>query len=341
MIPYSFQSASFPVSQEENDALKSIFGCYYEYGERKVEEVTVLKIGSRIIRKRMNSSLMTEAYNFSEMLSVSAIACNELFCEFGPYSNKDLFQLVFQQFSIPVIGVSVETLRKDGRNTSFSSINAFRVQKPHHVHNSLISDAVFDEAILKATIAATNNDSKLSQRLIESIFLFNRGCTDNALIPQHLEAISLYSAIEKLCDLPSGGNVKIKFSEYFSPKNPILIEQGSSKKAPVNHLWIDDFKIIRGSVAHGHLKSGLKPIWSIREHLLLGSIMYPILLKKVLEKNGYYTFSVQDQIQYNSFEKLALTKPLTRKSGQNEWLEIQYKAPLENLREAVTEKLNK
>lgn len=322
LLPFSLDDRSKHLEEEDFAAICSILRRYFVYEKRTVSKFTLLKIGSKVVRKKKNSNLMTKAFLLSEILSISAISKNEFFCQFGSYSNRDLFKLVFQQYRIPVTGFTIETHRKDGKTTSFVCIDAFREQRPLHVETN---NPEIDEIFLKSLFAATQEDSKFSNKLIESIFLFNRACSDNPEIPEHFQAISLYSAIEKLCEMPPKGNVEPCFNKYFSPKKR-LTKKNDNKKKTVGDLWITEYKALRGSIAHGHINSNIPLRWSLREHLLLGSLVFPLLVKKELLNKGLYHFTENDSLLLNVFEKLALCKPLTSKIGMTRWNEALSKA---------------
>jgi hypothetical protein len=75
-----------------------------------------------------------------------------------------------------------------------------------------------------------------------------------------------------------------------------------SKLATLREIWLRDLCNLRGNVAHGKIGAQYSPIWSIRNHLLLASHVFPLLLKAFLAQKGSYTLTAGDQFEIDHFE---------------------------------------
>lgn len=83
-------------------------------------------------------------------------------------------------------------------------------------------------------------------------------------------------------------------------------------------MWVRDLFRLRGNLAHGKIESRYRPVWSLREHLLLGSFVYPLVLKLELQKSGLYVICEEDQGLLDLFEALACEELFAPMSNPND-----------------------
>ena len=73
-----------------------------------------------------------------------------------------------------------------------------------------------------------------------------------------------------------------------------------------------EFYRIRGDFAHGKLTTQQPMNWKPLEHLVLGAIAFPLVVKSLLQKTGRYALTTDDQVQINMFEAFADTTDFLR-----------------------------
>jgi len=61
-------------------------------------------------------------------------------------------------------------------------------------------------------------------------------------------------------------------------------------------------------LAHGRIKPVRPLTWSLHEHLLLGSFIFPLALKVLLSQEGFYNLTADDRDLIDIFEKLLVTE---------------------------------
>lgn len=84
-----------------------------------------------------------------------------------------------------------------------------------------------------------------------------------------------------------------------------MVADKMKELSEVREIWLRDLCNLRGNVAHGKIGEAYKPIWSIRNHLLLASYAFPLVLKSFLATKGVYTLTPEDQFDIDVFEQLA------------------------------------
>ena len=69
-------------------------------------------------------------------------------------------------------------------------------------------------------------------------------------------------------------------------------------------MWIRDFYRLRGDLAHGKVESKYPAIWTLRDHLLHASYVFPLVLKCKLTEGNFYNLTEDDQFHIDIFESL-------------------------------------
>ena len=123
----------------------------------------------------------------------------------------------------------------------------------------------------------------------------------------------LLSGFERLLDVGHTQREMVEgLGQAFQRQQPVLVTacQRTATRSwgrtvqTVADAWLADFVNLRGSLAHGNSVGKYPSAWSIHEHLPLGSLLFPLLLKQRLEKHGPYSLTEDDTDSANAFEKL-------------------------------------
>ncbi|MBY0270784.1 MAG: hypothetical protein K2X06_13005, partial [Burkholderiales bacterium] len=213
---------------------------------------------------------------------------------------------------------------------TFISSDAYRVFKPEHVHAPL--RPVIDLKLLGGLVEAR---ARLQHQEWEGLFggisAFNLANTDSDEVRENVEAILLSSSIEQILDASSNADdIAQKFGNALVPassmpataKAAIKRAQGNGrfKKAKsLREAWIRDFYALRGHVAHKSNAGNYPSVWALKEHLLLGSFVIPLLVKQRLVSAGFYSFSRVDRVKIDVFEALCARDLLKKPRQGKEW----------------------
>lgn len=318
--------------------LDAILEPYMVAPDRSVSAATLVMMKGRGLTEELAQEDINELFLFSEIVAFSGLASREYFGSGLYYVNRDHFTFMVQSFKDPFDAICVESRRRDGVTKNLVSRKAFRVYRPFHV-SSGVYPVRLDTVLMKALLRA--RDTQRWSRYEEAIFDFNRANTDSNQIMEQMELVLLNGAFERLFGIEktskrerelvkrvvdiickSGLNVCKTFNGISNEKHKCIFQD-----------WIADLYCLRGNLAHGRKRPTYPSRWSLQEHLLLGSYLFPLVVKLFLRKDGLYELKEDDCIDLQVFEELASARLFDEpKSDQGwPWDEIHEKAKLEKI----------
>lgn len=328
LIPYKRGQAPGGVGTGLQRSLDSVTAPYRAGGDRSIDKATLVRINQGDLTRDLSEDERSALFVLSELLSVAGLSRREFFkvASIG-YQNRDNFRIIIQSFAEAAGGASITSRRRDGFTTNYWSGDSYRVQKPEHVHINSINR--IDEPLLQSLLQARDSDDW--ERFYESILSFNLANTDNTEIAEQVELILLSGALERLFDCRSGKEEDLaeRFITALSPseeRSPVSCKRLSAPEAAsrfkrsssLRDMWVRDLFRLRGNIAHGKIESRYRPVWTLREHLLLGSFVYPLVLKLELVKSGLYEVSEEDQELVDLFEALTCEELFASGSDPND-----------------------
>ncbi|SEP99307.1 hypothetical protein SAMN04244573_00817 [Azotobacter beijerinckii] len=310
-----FQRGLAPAGQgtPEQDILDGVLAPYHA-GGAPIAYATLIQTTGGNLTRDLSDEERGALFIFSELLSVAGLSARELFGPGGMgYRNRDSFRLVIQGFSDDHHGTAITTRRRDGSTTNYLTEDDYHVQKPEHIplpHGNTALDFKLLEPLLDY------RESKDWEAIYEAILGFNLANTDSSDISEHIEAVLLVSALERLFECPHGKeddlakhfSASVKPTETIDPNTVFTSSQTLKfkKSKSVRDMWIRDFFRLRGNLAHGKIESKYPPEWSLRNHLLLGSFVFPLALKLKLQASNVYQLTEHDCEAIDMFEKQLL-----------------------------------
>ncbi len=306
-------------------ACNKVFSSYC-ISSRPVSELTVLSYKDKLLFDDITDEEINDLFIAAEFIAFSAISRREYFQFSGNYCNKDDFLFYIQIFDETFNGAHFKTRKRDGLSEQFSSSDNLKTIKPDNATNRTVN---IDKELLASLLELQKNkNTKAYNEIFEAIYSFNRANTDNNYFNEPFEIVLVLGAIQRILGCSSSDITELSrnFIDFFKPSIDLKINE-SQKLKNVKHIdkikiireeWIRDLYKLRGDFAHGKLYSNKNIIWSVREHLLLASYVFSLLVKCRLEKEGYYKLIEKDeydetgiyQIKYsdlfqiNVFEKL-------------------------------------
>jgi hypothetical protein len=266
-----------------------------------------------------------------DLVCFSGLANREYFNQLGAYCNTDCFTLYGQRFGDDPSFTGLTSRRREGRNIDGRALAETTFTIP--VHASSVREVNLDEKLLSSLInyrsSSLNNHWSRWQNAISC---FNQANTDNDTVRYQVEWLLLCSAFEHLLSAKSEAkDVARKFTDLFSPTNPLLLsgaKRKSNKKwdtdKPLRFEWMREFYRIRGDFAHGKLITRQSTAWEPLEHLVLATISFPLLVRVLLSTLDSYALSDSDQARIDAFELVAneafLKPPHDQKNSMDSWL---------------------
>ena len=275
-----------------------------------VQDATIVQWIDEEFGIELSDREISERMSVVQLLVFCAVS-NRTYDALGRYCNSDGVTVFGQKFDAQrPLAMSYVTRRRDGGTNHMVSDDHVRplFLRPSHVAEPLIVE--FDLPLFIALQKVS--DDGLKALLYDAVSLFNRANTDVSEMPDGAELVLLRAAYETL--LKSGHNkeeLKQKFIDHFSEGLVSASwDAGSFTKANWENrwsctavvqtplqMWIDDFCAARNASAHGTTSARKydPPIWSIHNHLMFASWLFPFMLKKILEVADVYQLSEDER----------------------------------------------
>lgn len=312
--------------------MNTILATYKTIEGKPVDRAALVHYNDKSPIDDLSDTEVDTIYELVTLACFCALANRDVLDALGFYCNSDCFALYVQKFDRGDF-TALMTRRRGGRTLSGWPIDDIAITIPVHCHT--VKTVRLDEALLKAlTTHRTQCKSEEWARWQNAISCFNQANTDGESVRYQVEWVLLCSAFEHLLGARSDAkDVADKWSDIVVPGHDLLAskanrrsERWTDQTKPLRHEWMREFYRIRGDFAHGKLTSQQPTVWSPLEHLVLGTIVFPLVAKCLLQKAGKYTLTTDDQVQIDVFEALADTKDFLRPpAGQKNSLDSHWK----------------
>jgi hypothetical protein len=206
--------------------------------------------------------------------------------------------------------------------------------RPHHAQAERVKlDASLLNALLKL------EPSAFMEKVSSAISVFVRANTDAPGFPAQSELTLMRVACETL--LESGYKtecVQDAFNKHFELDLPVPAEWGVGAltettwrrcypkwvSRPID-AWVQDFCASRNRGAHGKDPNAKhpEPVWSVENHLLFISWLFPLMVKKELADVGLYELSDYDKDFRSSIEQFFAHNIFARNDANKlAWCEV-------------------
>jgi hypothetical protein len=303
-------------------AVRAVLVPYQVQPDAKLDRVPLLYRTGRGVCDDLDDDTAADLFAFRLRLAFAALAARDFFAG-SSYCNSDNFELVAQGFSLELAGATaMVSRRRDGSVRNLISASARREPRPHHVASPAVMPRILDMPLLGSLEDVARNDKPAWPRLAEAIALFVGANTDSPSVTAHGELVDLVSTFGRLADswnedetvewfvkaLPGPSDTHLDLG---GPKLATTrVQHALQRNASVRKLWLEDAYRLRSQHAHGRVAaSPYRPIWTPREHLLLGAVALPLAVKAMLARDGSYSWSAADALLDDAFDALATLEP--------------------------------
>lgn len=322
------------VSQLEIDGVLS---SYAQRPGKPIDKATLLEIDGWQSGMEADDRI-ADFFKIRNAIAFSALSQRKLFAEHFGYCNYDVYNLVIQRYQSDTVGTfAFSTRRRDGGTIQYWASDRYAFHQPHHVAGS--ATAVLDYPLLQAMLAFKEAHHYFAEAATE----FCCANTDSNDVPEHVEVVMVKSAFEWLLQIGEKANDFSKallgiIDDINSP--PIsgpLSENWKTRRPnacrPLD-AWAREFCDIRGASAHGKQRPGDRFVWQPHVHLAFSSIIFPLVFKKLLAKEGLYDMVGYDQACLQGIEQYLMHNPFDFDHEIeiiHPWSEIDNRIRLQNL----------
>ena len=259
----------------------------------------------------------------ASLLFLAAWSPNEYLCKFpGRYVNSSSFRVVGQKWSGPQpIHIALVARKRDGSQWH-GGYNHGETRFSLPLQCSLNSPAFVDETLLAGLDKASLEESETIERLRFALPFVILANTDDDIIDAAAEAILMGSAFEQLFGsdekayalgrlfgklFEACGNVRV---EEAMKVRPIKIDDSTPERALaqpnwwIHRKWIEELHRLRSAAVHEGRTDSHDRGWYPFEHLLMAAHVFPLAVKMLLAREGYYTLSEEDRARCKAVDKL-------------------------------------
>jgi len=284
--------------------------------------------------------------SLAPLLLLACFAENQYFCSIGPYVNSAAFALYLG--TLPFSGVaSFEIRRRDGMlpYCSYTS-EMFRFALPPQCDD--LSPRC-DEVFLRAMVSAMDRNSPALERTESALPFFAMANTDASSASPGSELMMLVAAYERLLG-PSSGS-KIGFSQSVGqllgpfgnkktvedarkagrPVDPRMCpgKEDELSAAPVHQGWAYDLYQARSEATHHKpQKVGTSRGWSPFEHLVMGAVLFPLLVKLLLKDGDFCQLAPRDVYRLRAVDRILIEQDWTKRDL---WVQAEWNAVVDDI----------
>ena len=247
--------------------------------------------------------------NAAHLLAFAGIAQNEYCVNSGNYINSSCLQSVTQLFSKDSEFITLNTRRRDGSSYLGGMKHGEVIFSiPHQCAH--VKPPVFDDNFVTSLGYVLHDNDSLSKRMMQSIWLFNEGCSDSNMISFEREVVLFASAFEQLLDCENCYHLTKIFGELLEDYSSITVENSNrsediklskehaedEKKWYLSRKWIKELYDLRSDYTHGEDTTRRSWGWNDFEHTLMASFVFPLIVKILLAQESQYTLTDDDKI---------------------------------------------
>ncbi|MGH8479835.1 MAG: hypothetical protein ACREXK_09715 [Gammaproteobacteria bacterium] len=291
----------------------TILAAYKTIEGRPVDRAALVRYAGKSLLDDLSEEDRAAVHELVTLACFCGLAKREYFNSLGPYCNSDCFALYIQKFDKADF-TAITTRRREGRTWSTWRIDDIAIAIPVHCHT--VREVTLDVILLTALAdhAARATDEEWA-KWQNALTCFNQANTDSDNIRHQVEWVLLCSAFEHILGAKSEAkDVAARFSEVMVPNEPLLVRNASRRSdrwgdngQALRYEWMREFYRIRGDFAHGKLNTRQPAVWNPLEHLVLATIAFPLVVKRLLQNACVYRSTNDDQAQIEAFEKVANT----------------------------------
>lgn len=295
--------------------IDNVLGAYAVRSNQQVTRATLVEYGDWHLGQDADATIPTTLFRIRELVAFAALTRRRLFRGHGSgYCNFDSYAFVIQNYQAGSAGTfSFSTRHRDGSANHLWNSDEFAFMKPLHVNTNNWLDV--DQPLLAALLQADAVDGLAFNAIVE----FNRANTDSLDIPRHVEVVLAKSAFEflfgiseKVPEFVSALNASIPHrSVDAAPAGPLAQRWRDARPTASRPLeaWAREFCDLRGGAAHGKKRGGDRFVWSDDAHLAFAAILFPLLFKQQLAKQGHLVLDERDVIELNLVENYLMFDP--------------------------------
>lgn len=312
MLPYEHNVKPGNLPFVSQLLIDSVLSSYALRPGKLIDKATLLEINGW--QSGMDADdWVAEFFKARNAIAFSALSQRRLFARHFGYCNYDAYTLVVQKYQSDSVGTfAFSTRRRDGETKQYWASDKYAFHQPHHVTGS--AHIVLDYPLLQAMLSFREAHHYFTEAAIE----FCCANTDSSDVPEHVEVVMVKSAFEWLLKIGQKADDFAKalfdvINDIDSPpaSGPLKEIWKSNRPHACRPLeaWAKEFCDIRGASAHGKQRHGDRFVWQPHVHLAFSSLIFPLVFKRLLAREGLYEMNGYDQARLQGIEQYLMHNP--------------------------------
>lgn len=321
-----------------NKSLNDISSMYKYVNGRVESPQTIMIDSSRECFIRIEGEERRPYVEAAVLLTMCLIGENQYFSR-GNYINSSLTEVHFQNFSLGEDFVAFTSQKRNGSVSDMGyKFKEITITTPPgcRVHTGCSS---LSSEWLESLGSVLSKNTHLDRLIIEASDLFGQANTDSPNVLISTEIVAMANAFDRLFPKYDG---RYKLSEKVSKildrwqavstRNSNRLSEKGVDFSKIDRRVNDDWKLIRywmyelycfrNYYVHGNDLSRHKWSWDANEHLLMGSYIFPLLIKVLLANEGKYELTEEDEFKLVTIDDLLdLPKYYDRSTRKSLWRE--------------------
>lgn len=358
-MPWRTESGAIsPEIADAEDTLKAILMGYLDRRGKPIDNCVLVTLPDR--GWSLADSDFEAVRSAAALLFLSAWSSNEYYIFPGPYVNATPFRILRQSFSGPPERLTVVTRRRDGSCDDGGYRHGevtFGMPLQCALGDPVDIDEEFLSALNTGLLAEKCATLDRLQRALPFTLLAN---TDDDLMAVDAETILMGSAFEqllrghasayKLCKkfgvlFKACGSVTVEKARTLRPG--IKIDDSKPKHATsqpgwwVHQKWMEELYDVRSKSVHEGTAHGKTWGWAPAEHLVMAASVFPLVVKLLLHRDGYYNLSEKDHVRCLAVDKLLAATGWPENAGKgSKWSCIMSESRQQHLRDQIVDRLS-
>jgi len=302
--------------------IDGVLRAYSRKPSSRERNATILEVGTWHMGMDASPRIVSRLFQARELVAFSALAKRRLFTHLE-YCNYHTYTLFVQRFQAGHAGTfAFSTRRRDGGTNHMWGSGEFAFHMPHHVEAN--AKLRLDTDLLRALIRLPSGMT----HILDAIREFNASNSDASDLPEHVEIVMMKSAFEWLLDINERADafqqaIRSLLSDVpAAPCGRGPLSQNWKRRWNNSRLieaWARDFCVVRTASAHG-MKRGAKgaSVLSLNSHLAFASLLFPLLVKKILKDAGRLKIDDWDWQRLRRVDSYLTHNPFARRDRRVE-----------------------
>lgn len=324
------------IDSKFNDSLNNICSMYKFIDGQQEAPQTIMVDSSKEYFTRIEGEERKAYVEAVILLTMCLIGENQYF-SLGNYVNSSLTEVHFQNFSIGEDWVAFTSRKRDGSTSDMGyRFKEIAITTPPGCRGHTGCMGITSEW-LDSLGSVLSKNSPLDRLIIEASVLFGQANTDSPNVLDTTEVVALANAFDRLYPSNNGRyklsgkvsevlecwqTINIRDSKRLLEKEVDLFKIDSKVKDDwkLTRYWMYELYSLRNDYVHGNDVGRHKWGWDASEHLLMGSYIFPLLIKVLLANEGRYKLTGEDECKLVTIDDLLdLPKYYDRSTRTSLW----------------------